>query len=105
ALLLQRYCGQRSVTFGATVAGRPATLPGAEESLGLFINTLPIVQAPDDAQRVGDWLRELQSFNLDVREFEHTPLYDIQRWAGQAGQALFDSIIVFENYPVDEVLR
>ncbi|MDN6860892.1 amino acid adenylation domain-containing protein, partial [Pseudomonas sp. CAN2814] len=104
ALLLQRYCGQRSVTFGATVAGRPATLPGAEESLGLFINTLPILQTPDDAQRVGDWLRELQAFNLDVREFEHTPLYDIQRWAGRGGQALFDSIIVFENFPMDAAL-
>ncbi|WP_370601383.1 non-ribosomal peptide synthase/polyketide synthase [Pseudomonas nitroreducens] len=103
-LLLQRYCGQRSVTFGATVAGRPATLPGAEESLGLFINTLPILQSPDDAQRVGDWLRELQAFNLDVREFEHTPLYDIQRWAGRGGQALFDSLIVFENFPMDAAL-
>ncbi|WP_325437736.1 non-ribosomal peptide synthase/polyketide synthase [Pseudomonas nitroreducens] len=104
ALLLQRYCGQRSVTFGATVAGRPATLPGAEESLGLFINTLPILQTPDDAQRVGDWLRELQAFNLDVREFEHTPLYDIQRWAGRGGQAMFDSLIVFENFPMDAAL-
>ncbi|MGC4012795.1 MAG: amino acid adenylation domain-containing protein [Pseudomonas sp.] len=104
ALLLQRYCGQRSVTFGATVAGRPASLPGAEESLGLFINTLPILHSPDDAQRVGDWLRQLQAFNLDVREFEHTPLYDIQRWAGRGGQALFDSIIVFENFPMDAAL-
>ncbi len=104
ALLLQRYCGQRSVTFGATVAGRPASLPGAEESLGLFINTLPILQTPDDAQRVGDWLRELQAFNLDVREFEHTPLYDIQRWAGRGGQAMFDSLIVFENFPMDAAL-
>ena len=104
ALLLQRYCGQRSVTFGATVAGRPASLPGAEESLGLFINTLPILQTPDDAQHVGDWLRQLQAFNLDVREFEHTPLYDIQRWAGRGGQAMFDSLIVFENFPMDAAL-
>ncbi|MFJ3259747.1 amino acid adenylation domain-containing protein [Pseudomonas sp. NPDC086581] len=104
-LLLQRYTGQQRVAFGATVAGRPAQLAGADSLLGLFINTLPIVQAPAEQADLGDWLRELQAYNLDVREFEHTPLYDIQRWAGQAGQALFDSIIVFENYPVDEVLR
>ena len=104
-LLLQRYTGQQRVAFGATVAGRPAQLAGADSLLGLFINTLPIVQAPAEHADLGDWLRELQAYNLDVREFEHTPLYDIQRWAGQAGQALFDSIIVFENYPVDEVLR
>ncbi|MFP3334510.1 condensation domain-containing protein, partial [Pseudomonas sp. SIMBA_064] len=40
-----------------------------------------------------------------VREFEHTPLYDAQRWAGQGGDALFDSILVFENYPVSEALQ
>ncbi|MFV3371463.1 amino acid adenylation domain-containing protein [Pseudomonas sp. NY15435] len=104
-LLLQRYTGQQRVAFGATVAGRPAQLAGADSLLGLFINTLPIVQAPTEQADLGDWLRELQAYNLEVREFEHTPLYDIQRWAGQAGQALFDSIIVFENYPVDAVLR
>ena len=36
-----------------------------------------------------------------MRDYEHTPLYDIQRWGGFGGQALFDSIIVFENYPID----
>ena len=104
-LLLQRYTGKQRVTFGATVAGRPTSLAGAETLLGLFINTLPVVQAPTADAGLGDWLRALQAYNLEVREYEHTPLYDIQRWAGHGGQALFDSIIVFENYPVDEALR
>jgi amino acid adenylation domain-containing protein/non-ribosomal peptide synthase protein (TIGR01720 family) len=103
-LLLQRYTGQRCVAFGATVSGRPAQLPGAQDTLGLFINTLPIVQAPLPEQRLGDWLRELQDYNLAAREHEHTPLAQIQRWAGRGGQALFDSILVFENQPVDRLL-
>ncbi|GAB1715820.1 MAG: non-ribosomal peptide synthetase [Nitrobacter sp.] len=105
ALLLQRYCGQRTVAFGATVAGRPADLPGAEAMLGLFINTLPVIQGPRPEQHIGDWLRQLQADNVAMREHEQVPLYDIQRWAGQPGQALFDTILVFENYPVDEALR
>ncbi|MET3717902.1 amino acid adenylation domain-containing protein [Pseudomonas sp. PvP001] len=105
SLLLQRYTGQRSVAFGATVAGRPAALADAERMLGLFINTLPVIQAPGPQRLLGDWLRELQSLNLTLREHEHTPLFDIQRWAGQGGQALFDSVLVFENYPVDSALR
>ncbi len=32
-------------------------------------------------------------------------MHQIQRWAGRAGQGLFDSIIVFENYPVERALR
>ena len=73
--------------------------------LGLFINTLPVIQTLDPQQALGDWLRQLQAYNLAIRDFEHTPLADIQRWAGQGGQGLFDSIIVFENHPVDRALR
>ncbi len=104
-LLLQRYTGQRTVAFGATVSGRPASLPGSENLLGLFINTLPIAQTLAPEQPLGDWLRDLQDYNLQARDFEYTPLGQIQRWSGQAGQALFDSIIVFENQPVDRLLR
>ncbi|MDN4544791.1 amino acid adenylation domain-containing protein [Pseudomonas sp. C32] len=104
-LLLQRYTGQRTVTFGATVSGRPETLTGSENMLGLFINTLPVVNTVPTEARVGDWLREIQAYNLDIRDFQQTPLGDIQRWAGQGGQSLFDSIIVFENQPVDRTLR
>ncbi|MHC6226524.1 amino acid adenylation domain-containing protein [Pseudomonas sp. X10] len=104
-LLLQRYTGQQTVCFGATVAGRPASLNGAEEMLGLFINTLPIIQAPQPQQRTEDWLQALQGYNLEARDYEHASLADLQRWAGHSGQALFDSIVVFENYPVDERLQ
>ncbi|WP_085704955.1 non-ribosomal peptide synthetase [Pseudomonas sp. B8(2017)] len=104
-LLLQRCTGQANVCFGATVAGRPADLPGVEEQIGLFINTLPVIGAPRAEQTVAEWVGHVQAGNLAVREFEHTPLYDVQRWAGQGGDALFDSILVFENYPVAEALQ
>ncbi|SCX59800.1 non-ribosomal peptide synthetase [Variovorax sp. EL159] len=105
ALLLQRYCGQQAVAFGSTVAGRPGDLAGVEQMVGLFINTLPVVCTPRPERTVGAWLRELQAQNVEVREHEHTPLYEIQRWAGQNGPGLFDTILVFENYPVDQALR
>ncbi|WP_052710262.1 non-ribosomal peptide synthetase [Azospirillum thiophilum] len=111
ALLLQRYGGQETVAFGATVSGRPAELAGVEETLGLFINTLPVVERPPSGERVGEWLRGLQRRNLELREHEHTPLHEVQRWAGASlgtsggARALFDSIVVFENYPVDEAIR
>ncbi|WP_440830187.1 amino acid adenylation domain-containing protein [Pseudomonas fragariae (ex Marin et al. 2024)] len=104
-LVLQRYTGQSSVTFGATVAGRPADLPGVEEQLGLFINTLPVIASPRAEQRVAEWVQQVQAQNSALREHEHTPLYEIQRWARSAGEALFDTILVFENYPVSEALQ
>ncbi len=104
-VLLQRYTGQDNVAFGATVAGRPTDLPGVEQQIGLFINTLPVVAAPSAEIVVSQWLQQVQGLNLALREHEHTPLYDIQRWAGAGNGALFDSILVFENYPMAEALQ
>ncbi|TWC67144.1 non-ribosomal peptide synthase protein (TIGR01720 family)/amino acid adenylation domain-containing protein [Pseudomonas sp. SJZ103] len=104
-VLLQRHSGQAVVSFGATVAGRPADLVGVEQQIGLFINTLPVICAVDGQQTVADWLQAVQAQNLALREHEHTGLYDIQRWAGQGGEALFDNILVFENYPVSKALE
>ncbi|WP_419735507.1 amino acid adenylation domain-containing protein [Pseudomonas sp. COR18] len=103
-VLLQRYTGQDCVAFGATVAGRPTDLAGVEQQIGLFINTLPVAASPSAQIPVVAWLQQVQDLNLALREHEHTPLYDIQRWAGLGAGGLFDSLLVFENYPMAEAL-
>ncbi|PAU57644.1 non-ribosomal peptide synthetase, partial [Pseudomonas sp. PICF141] len=103
SLLLSRYSGQRDVLFGVTVAGRPAELTGVAEMIGLFINTLPLRVSVDPEASLGQWLSALQGLNVDMRDFEHTPLTDIQGWSDfPRGETLFDSILVFENAPIDE---
>ena len=105
SLLLSRYTSQTNIAFGATVAGRPSDIDGIDQQIGLFINTLPVIVNVSPEQVIGDWLRELQNQNLTAREYEYTPLTDIHRWAGQGNQGVFDSIVVFENYPVSETLK
>lgn len=104
-ILLQRYTGQDTVACGVTVSGRPAELEGVEQQLGLFINTLTLVSRPLPEQSIGQWLQALQARNVVLREHEHTPLYDVQRWAGRSGEALFDTLLVFENYPISQALE
>ena len=105
AQLLRRHTGQRVVCFGATVSGRPAEISGSEDMVGLFINTLPVVDQANPQTDVGAWLRDLQERNIDLRDHGWMPLYEIQRLAGRSGRALFDNILVFENYPIDQALR
>ncbi|MDY7093718.1 MAG: amino acid adenylation domain-containing protein [Acidobacteriota bacterium] len=106
ALLLALYSRQRDVIFGATVSGRPADLSGVEGMVGLFINTLPIRVRMEPEEALLEWLRGLQQRNLELRQFQHTALADIQRWSDlPAGDSLFDSFLVFQNYPVEEALQ
>ena len=105
ALLLARYGNRRQVAFGVTVAGRPAELPGAAAIQGLFINSLPLwVDVPAHGS-VADWLRNLQTYNVELRQAGHAPLPSIQQWAGPGFGTLFDSLLVFENFPVDRELN
>ncbi|WP_158885988.1 non-ribosomal peptide synthetase [Amycolatopsis anabasis] len=101
ALLLARHSGAERVCFGATVSGREADLPGVDEIPGLFINTVPVAATVDGREPVLDWLRDLQRRQVDARRFEHVSLAQLRNWSGrEPGAELFDSLVVFENYPV-----
>jgi len=105
AVLLSRYSGENDVAFGVTVSGRPADLIGVEDMVGLFINTLPlrIRIAPDCAVLEG--LQAILEQNQDMRAYEFAPLTQIQGWSEvPRGTALFESLLVFENYPIDQAL-
>ncbi|MGZ4954747.1 MAG: amino acid adenylation domain-containing protein [Methylobacter sp.] len=106
AILLSRYSGERDVMFGVTVSGRPTDLDGIEAMVGLFINTLPLRVRVPAAAEVTAWLQQLLEHNMTLRQYEYTPLVNINGWSEiPSGRALFDSLLVFENYPVDKVLR
>jgi amino acid adenylation domain-containing protein len=100
ALVLGRNSGLRDVVFGSVVSGRPAHLPGVESMVGLFINVMPVRETISDDLVFLHWLEQIQARQLESRRWESTPLIDIQRWSEVPnGTALFDSIVVFENYP------
>ncbi|MFF5617045.1 non-ribosomal peptide synthase/polyketide synthase [Streptomyces albidoflavus] len=101
ALVLSQYAGRHDVVFGTTVSGRPADLPGAEALLGLFINTLPVRVSAAPGVRAADWLRGIQDQQAESRRFEYVALSDVETDL-TPGASLFDSLVVFENYPVDE---
>ncbi|HEX2094716.1 MAG TPA: amino acid adenylation domain-containing protein, partial [Longimicrobiaceae bacterium] len=106
ALLLSRYADEDDVVFGATVSGRPAELPGVEEMVGLFINTLPVRVRVEEEAKLESWLGALQEEQVRAREYEYSPLVEVQKWSEvPAGEALFESLVVFENYPVEEGSR
>ncbi len=101
AILLGHYSGQRDVLFGATVAGRPPELAGAEAMIGLFINTLPVrIHVAPDAPLL-PWLAHIQDRQQEAAHYAYTPLVDIQAASSVAsGTPLFESLLVFENYPL-----
>src|SRR5262249_11354520 len=99
AVLLGRLTGRDDVVFGRTVSGRPANVAGVERMIGLFINTVPVRVRLRPGQTFSSLVREIQQSQSDLREVEHVGLAEIQRLAGV--DSLFDTLLVFENYPLD----
>jgi amino acid adenylation domain-containing protein len=105
AILLRRYGGEPHVLFGMIASGRPPSLPGVEAMVGPFLNTLPAPVHVDDGAPVADWLRALQSAQVEREEFGYAPLSRIRRWAQLPGDVpLFESLVAFENFPLDAEL-
>jgi len=102
ALLLSRYVGDADVVFGTVVSGRPGNLAGVESMIGLFVNTLPVRVQVTPGEAVRTWLKTLQAQQVRLREYEYSPLMQVQEWSAiERGTPLLESLLVFENYPID----
>ncbi len=100
ALVLNRHRGIDDVVFGATEAIRPDEEEGI--CLGPKINTLPVRIQIDPQARIGDWLRGIQASAAAGRQHGRAALSEIASACGlREGRALFDSVLVFQNYPLD----
>ncbi|MBF6170403.1 non-ribosomal peptide synthase/polyketide synthase [Nocardia blacklockiae] len=98
-ILLAASTGRRDVVAGTTVSGRPPALPGVDSMVGLFINTVPVRVRFEHGDTLADVLTDLQSRQVALLDHHHVGLSEIHRAVGL--NALFDTLIGFESYPVD----
>ncbi|MCP3820202.1 amino acid adenylation domain-containing protein [Streptomyces sp. A3M-1-3] len=99
AVVLAELTGREDVLFGATVAGRPSELPGVDTMIGLFINTVPVRVRCTPTDGLPQLLGRLQDAQARLLDHHHLGLADVQRSTGLS--ALFDTLVVFESFPVD----
>ncbi|WP_297600970.1 non-ribosomal peptide synthetase, partial [Mycobacterium sp.] len=99
AQLLTWLTGQHDVAFGTAVSGRPTELAGADAMVGLLINTVPVRANIAAATTVADLLEQLQRVHAETLEHEHLALGEIHRVTGH--DQLFDTLFLYENYPID----
>jgi len=107
ALTLMRVSGAEDVVFGAVVSGRGGGLEGIERMVGLFINTLAVrARVKRWSEGAWEWLRRLQDEQVEAREHEQVGLVEVAGWSEVGrGVGLFETLLAFENYPVDESVQ
>ncbi|MGA5559710.1 amino acid adenylation domain-containing protein [Streptomyces platensis] len=103
AVVLGRLTGRDDVVFGTLVSGRPPEVAGIESMVGMFINTVPVRVRLDAGGPVADNLARLRDEQTALLSRHHLSLARIQRLAGTGD--LFDTFMVFENFPGDDGTR
>lgn len=98
-MILARLNGSHDAVFAATVAGRPVELPDAAQTVGLFINAIPVRVRFDDGLSFADLLDRMHRQAIAGQEFHYAPLAEILA-AHPLRQTLAEHILVFENYPL-----
>ena len=101
--LLSQYTNNQTVVFGTVISGRPTELKGVETRVGLYINTIPLCTTLEGETEITTWLSNLQKgYTTSREEYGHSSLADIQKQS-VVGRDLFDSLLVFENYPLESI--
>ena len=103
AVVLSRLTDRRDLVFGTVVSGRPEHLAGVESMVGLFINSVPVVHQVSGTVSVAEQCARLQRESSAMRDIGFYGLSELQRAHGRG--ALFDSLFVFENAPVEDAIR
>ncbi|RNA62516.1 amino acid adenylation domain-containing protein [Chryseobacterium nematophagum] len=94
---LSIYSNQRTTVVGTTVSGRSLPVEGIESSVGLYINTLPLIVEHKEG-KVMDLIVHLQSCVSDLNTYSDKSLSGLQ----DNGERLFSSLFVYENYPISD---
>ncbi|ATL69941.1 non-ribosomal peptide synthetase [Nocardia terpenica] len=97
AVVLSQLAGRTEVVFGAAASGRPAELAGVESMVGQLLNTLPVRVRLDGARRAVELFADLQRTQSALMAHQHLGLQGVQAVAGPG--AVFDTLVVYENFP------
>ena len=99
-VVLSKYTGREDLVYGITISGRDIDLEGIEEMVGLFINTLPLRIKVNKNKTIKNYLIELQNDTQFINEHGYVSLAEVQKIVNKDSSRLFDTILIFENYPV-----
>lgn len=102
--LLARYNYTNDVVFGAVVSGRPAALNDIERMVGLFINTIPVRIRYEKDHTPLLLLKEVQEAGINSNAHHYLSLAKVQAQS-ELGASLINHIMVFENFPVQEMIK
>ena len=101
-LVVAHTSGRDDVVFGTVLLGRLQSSVGAQRTLGIFINTLPLRLSLQDAT-AKELVERTQRELVELLSHEQAPLALAQRCSGMAGSTpLFNTLLNYRHSTLDQ---
>jgi amino acid adenylation domain-containing protein len=99
ALLRARYGGVSDIVLAVTRSCRRDSVDGADDMIGLLINTVPLRVRIGEQRPVRDLLTAVNDSIRQIRAHQRTPMGSALTWAGlPADTALVDCLVMFDRH-------
>lgn len=96
--ILHIYGANDITVVGTVVSGRNIPIDNIENTVGLFINTLPLIFLHDNNLNLIEQIKSIQNSINTANSKSNVNLANLQ----SDGERLFDSLVVYENFPYIE---
>ena len=101
-IALQKYSGSDDIVFDKIISGRSIPLKNIRNTVGPFINTVPVRIRYNESSVFADLLEEIQSQNINATKYGLLPLSTVYKDCGIDNRAI-DALFVFENYYIGDI--
>ena len=97
SIALQKYSGSEDIVFDKVISGRSIPLKNIENTVGTFINTVPVKIKSDEKSTLESLLKETQNQTINANKYGILPLAEVYKACGIENKSV-DALFVFENY-------
>jgi len=94
--ILSLYGNSTQTVVGTTISGRHLPIDDIEDSVGLYINTLPLIFDHTKSKNIVESIRNIQESIQELNQRSADNLTYMQK----DGVRLFDSMFVYDSYPL-----
>ena len=103
ALVLMKYTGSNSATFGSVFSGRELAMPKADKVVGPMLNVLPFSTRASNTEEKSAWLRSIQKQLVQMSDLQWSSArHDSQPSTGSDLRSRFDTLLVLQ-YGLPEI--
>ena len=102
SIALQKFSNRNDVVFDKVVSGRSVPIKNIENTLGLFVNTVPVRIKSEENSTFENLIKEIQKQTINTNKYGIVPLAEVYKTCDIDGKSI-DALFVFENYYLGEL--